>query len=114
MSKLNIHFTLCHAIPERSFFWKGKQFPICSRCTGIHIGYLALPLFMFNIFNLNIWLSILFILPTCIDGLTQAIFNRESNNFLRVTSGFIAGIGGMSLASIIGKYIAHQILLILK
>ena len=53
-------------------------------------------------------------LPTYIDGLVQAIFKRESNNFIRVTTGIMAGIGGMSLVSIIGKYIGTQILLILK
>lgn len=24
----------CHRRPERSFFYKGRQFPICARCTG--------------------------------------------------------------------------------
>jgi uncharacterized membrane protein len=53
-------------------------------------------------------------LPTYIDGLTQAFFKRESNNILRVTTGLMAGIGGMSLVAIIGKYIGDQILLIFK
>ncbi|NLG05113.1 MAG: DUF2085 domain-containing protein [Clostridia bacterium] len=28
----------CHQMPERSFFYKGKQFPVCARCTGVSIG----------------------------------------------------------------------------
>ena len=28
----------CHQMPERSFFYKGKQFPVCARCTGVIIG----------------------------------------------------------------------------
>lgn len=28
----------CHQMPERSFFYKGKQFPVCARCTGVTVG----------------------------------------------------------------------------
>lgn len=28
----------CHQIPERSFFFKGYQFPVCARCMGVLIG----------------------------------------------------------------------------
>ena len=114
MDKRRLHITYCHRKPERSFIWKGKQFPVCARCTGIHIGYISFPLFLFSVFTLNIWWTILLILPTYIDGLTQAFFKRESNNLLRVTTGVIAGIGLMSLVSIIGKFIGTQILLILN
>ena len=69
---------------------------------------------MFNVFTLNIWWTLALMLPTYIDGLTQAFFKRESNNILRVTTGLMAGIGGMSLVAIIGKYIGDQILLIFK
>ena len=66
---------------------------------------------MFNIFTLSIWVTIALMLPTYIDGLTQAFFKRESNNILRVTSGIMAGIGGVSLMAIMGKYLGDQILL---
>jgi len=52
-------------------------------------------------------------IPTYLDGTIQAIYNRESNNFIRVTSGFIAGVGSMSLISIVGKKIGDYILLII-
>ena len=106
----SIHFTFCHRKPERSFFWKGKQFPVCSRCTGIYIGYLTFPIFTFNFYNLSLLFSTLIILPTIIDGLTQAYFNRESNNLLRFSTGLLAGIGSMSLVAIIGQYLGHKIL----
>jgi len=38
---MNICKYLCHQKPERSFFYKKKQFPVCSRCTGIVIGAAA-------------------------------------------------------------------------
>ena len=29
----------CHQLSERSFRYKGMQFPACARCTGILIGF---------------------------------------------------------------------------
>ncbi|HEY6045651.1 MAG TPA: DUF2085 domain-containing protein [Pyrinomonadaceae bacterium] len=40
---------LCHQIPERSFHLAGRQFAVCSRCSGLYAGFafatLAYPLF---------------------------------------------------------------------
>ena len=110
--KIKLEFTMCHRKPERSFFWKGKQFPVCARCTGIHIGYLSFPVFLFSIATLNLMWTVLLMLPTVIDGLTQAYYERESTNFLRLMTGIAAGIGAMSLVSIIGKGIGDLILLL--
>jgi len=30
---------LCHQIPERSFHLAGHQFGVCSRCTGLYVGF---------------------------------------------------------------------------
>lgn len=110
INKKKIQLVFCHRRPDRSFFWKGKQFPLCARCTGIHIGYLTFPLFVFNVFSFNIWWTLLLIIPTCLDGWTQACCNRGSNNLLRVVTGLMAGIGAMSLVAIIGKSIGKLIL----
>ena len=32
--------TICHQIPERSFFILGYSFPVCERCSGIYLGLL--------------------------------------------------------------------------
>lgn len=108
--KRRIILTFCHRRPERSFFWKGKKFPVCARCTGIHIGYLTFPLFLFNVCSINIWWTLLLIIPTYADGLTQVLFNRESNNLIRVTTGLMAGVGSMSLVAIIGQSLGNFIL----
>ncbi|MEI3349189.1 MAG: DUF2085 domain-containing protein [Dysosmobacter sp.] len=32
------HTLGCHQRPDRSFFFHGKQFPVCARCTGVFLG----------------------------------------------------------------------------
>lgn len=32
---------LCHQLPERSFFIAGQKFAVCSRCTGLYLGFVA-------------------------------------------------------------------------
>ena len=82
----------CHRMPSRSFFYKKKQFPVCARCTGIYLGFFVMiPLLWF--YQIGMILSAILILPTLIDGLTQAYLNRESTNFLRFSTGVLAGIG---------------------
>lgn len=110
----NLHFSFCHQKPERSFFWKGKQFPLCSRCTGINLGYFILPFFIFGAIKIPLTWTIIIILPTYIDGTIQAYFNIESNNTRRFITGLMSGIGTMSLVSIIGIYIGNQILTLIN
>ncbi|KQM23499.1 DUF2085 domain-containing protein [Chryseobacterium sp. Leaf201] len=87
-----IQWVDCHRMPSRSFFYKKKQFPVCARCTGIYLGYfLMIPMLWF--YQIGMFLSVLLILPTLIDGLTQAYLNRESTNVIRCITGFLAGIG---------------------
>jgi len=31
--------TVCHQLPERSFFIAGHQFAVCARCTGLYLGF---------------------------------------------------------------------------
>ncbi|WP_051271893.1 DUF2085 domain-containing protein [Shimazuella kribbensis] len=84
----------CHRRADRSLFFHGKQFPLCARCTAIYAAYLILPIFAFipkTIYFLI--LGILFQVPMFIDGYTQLRQWRESNNYLRVITGFISGIG---------------------
>lgn len=108
--KTIIEFTYCHRKPERSFFWKGKQFPVCARCTGIHVGYISFILFLFGIIKIPLWISLLMIAPTYLDGVIQAVWNIESTNSRRFITGMIAGVGTSSLVSIAGIFTAQQLL----
>ena len=33
------HRAGCHQRADRSFYWKGRKFPLCARCTGVLVGY---------------------------------------------------------------------------
>ena len=80
-------------MPERSFFYKGYQFPICARCTGILLGYICAFVFLLLNIHINIYLSLILIVPMALDGTIQFFTSYESNNIKRLFSGFLAGIG---------------------
>ena len=94
---MNIFKYFCHQIPERSFHYKNKQFPVCSRCTGVIIGA-TIYLIMFLIFNIPytfqyLLISFIIMVPLIIDGGTQYLQLRVSNNLLRFFTGLFFGIG---------------------
>ena len=100
---------LCHRIPERSFFIKGHQFPVCARCTGFYTGlaiFLVYNYFYPLEYTLNLFiLSIFLLIPVAIDGFTQLFELRESNNNLRFLTGFIGGIGLIIFLKIIIEWL---------
>jgi len=102
-------FSICHRLPERSFFFRGRQFPFCSRCTGIIIGYWFYPLFIFHIVNFSLVLILLLHLPMIIDGTTQMFLNRESTNWLRFVTGLMAGISQVACMNFIAEFISRLI-----
>ena len=82
----------CHQLPERSFFIKGQQFPVCARCTGAFIGYIAGGILYFFI-HINIFLCLFFCLVMFIDWYIQYKKIFHSNNIRRVITGFLCGFG---------------------
>ena len=88
--------TGCHQMPERSFFLRGYQFPVCARCTGVIIGYLlAVPIYDISGFHKKTSLSgCLFMLA---DWGIQKIRLKESTNARRFLTGLIGGFGLMSI-----------------
>jgi uncharacterized membrane protein len=100
----------CHRRPDRSLFIKGKQMPLCARCTAIYGAYLLLPLFYFVPYQLwMLILGVLLQLPMLIDGLTQRFKMRESNNTLRVITGGLSGIGQCLLIWFFARSIIYLI-----
>ena len=108
---MKIPFWICHQKPERCFKFHNKPLPLCSRCIGLYLslilGFLLSYLIGLNIYlnkQILIKLSILLILPLVIDGFTQFLHLRESNNWLRFITGVLAGfVCGVDLAYLIFK-----------
>ena len=83
----------CHQMPNRSFFLKGYQFPVCARCTGVIIGeVVALVMLLCSIKVSHIG-SILFLTPMGIDWGLQYVKILESDNIRRLITGTLGGIG---------------------
>lgn len=97
MTKLKL--VTCHRKPERSFFYKGQQFPVCARCTGIYLGFLIMPLTLFNVVQLSFLLSLVITIPSLLDGFIQSQTNYKSNNYIRLFTGIFAGVGLMGLST---------------
>lgn len=90
----------CHCRSDRSFFYRGKQFPICARCTGELIGILcALPYFV--LFSVPDWKTCLFLmLPLLLDGFAQKLTSYQSGNLRRLVTGILFGYALVGLVSI--------------
>ena len=100
----------CHRLPERSFFYRGRQLPVCARCTGLAVGYLAYPFFLLRVVSVGFLVAILLLIPCALDGITQHLNWRVSNNTLRMTTGVLCGIGQAGLLVNIGRTLAHWVL----
>lgn len=105
---------LCHRRPDRSFFIKGHQFPVCARCTGFYTGlvvFLVWNSFYSLSHDLNtLLLSAVLMIPVAIDGFSQYFTSRESTNPLRFVTGFIGGIGLIIFLKIIIRGILNVLL----
>ena len=86
----------CHQMPERSFFYKGKQFPVCARCTGVIIGQsVALLIGMFK--DISFRKTFLCLAIMGVDWGLQEIRIKESTNFRRLITGVLGGFGFYSI-----------------
>lgn len=78
----------CHQIPERSFFFKGYQFPVCGRCTGVIIGEIVTIILFFFRLIIPLYFSIFFMGIMGLDWFIQRINLIKSNNINRCITGF--------------------------
>lgn len=90
---VTLRFVPCHRLPSRSLHICGKQFPVCTRCMAILLGYLAIPVLLSGNFYSPLYLGVLLNVPMLVDGYTQLKKWRESNNLLRFVTGLLSGIG---------------------
>lgn len=82
----------CHQRADRSFFYKKYQFPICARCTGLIIGYIAaiasIPFYLVDFRIGVLCCSIMFL-----DWFIQFLKILESTNIRRLITGVVGGFG---------------------
>lgn len=101
-----IGFSVCHQLPSRSLYF-GKIFlPVCSRCSGIYLGFFISAIILFATFRkkeselppLYIFvILILFILSTVIDGFLSYFGPFGTNNLSRFITGFLCGSSVMAI-----------------
>lgn len=89
-----LYYWQCHRMSERSFFLDGRQFHLCARCTGILLGILLSPLAIpFKSLFPPVFAA--FLCLVALDGFTQLLSWRESNNFLRCFTGLFFGLSAL-------------------
>lgn len=86
----------CHCRKDRSFHYKGIQFPICARCTGELVGIVSSTFSCF-FFRFSIKFCLLLLIPMILDGIIQLKTTYESNNRRRFFTGFLFGYAFMML-----------------
>ena len=84
----------CHCRSDRSFYWKGTQFPICARCTGELVGILLCPV-TFPLVSWSPWIFAVLMLPMILDGVIQMLTSYESNNRRRFLTGTDETVSGL-------------------
>lgn len=88
---------ICHQISERSFFIFGKQLAVCSRCTGLYLGFLLGAIFYPIIFSFTrAWTPSrkLFVLPLAlisIDVSIRVLHIAENTFASRFSTGMLLG-----------------------
>ncbi|HIP84045.1 MAG TPA: DUF2085 domain-containing protein [Methanothermococcus okinawensis] len=93
----SVYSSICHQLPERSYYIFNHKMGVCARCFGIYtgalVGMILYPLVrrLDNFKIPNRYYLILALIPMGIDGITQLLGLRESFNELRFVTGFIGG-----------------------
>ncbi|MEI7999021.1 MAG: DUF2085 domain-containing protein [Candidatus Omnitrophota bacterium] len=83
----------CHRMPSRSIVLGSWHVPVCSRCFGIILG-LPVGIAIASLGFLHIrWYALILTVPLFIDGGTQQMGMRVSNNLLRLMTGWLFGVG---------------------
>lgn len=86
----------CHQMPERSFFLKGYQLPVCARCTGMMIGEVIAVVLAF-FFLPPLPLCCVMLVPLAVDGIVQYKTAYVSTNLRRVITGLLFGYSFLSI-----------------
>ncbi|MBM3700133.1 MAG: DUF2085 domain-containing protein [Actinobacteria bacterium] len=98
--------SVCHQLPERSYFAGPFKIPVCARCEGIYIGFFITAIILFIMFRKKesdlaplyvLAVAALFVLSTVVDGSLSYFFGFSTNNILRFSTGYLAGSAAMTI-----------------
>lgn len=103
----------CHQMPERSFFVKGYQFPVCARCTGVILSAIIATIIFFKK-KLPIGLCIAMSSVMLFDWGIQYLEIKESTNSRRLITGLIGGFGYSTLHLLFYRFIYNKIKALIK
>ena len=85
----------CHQRANRSFFVFNHKMGVCARCFGVYAGILAGTLLYPVLWGRNDmppgWVVLAAAAPLVLDGGTQLLGLRESDNTLRLATGLFFG-----------------------
>lgn len=98
MNKLMNYVFYCHRLPERSFMIAGHPFPLCSRCSGIILGYIGGLIGIFFRFQVAVPILLALSVPLVVDGFGQYYGKWMSNNGRRFLTGIAFGFSILLLA----------------
>lgn len=98
----------CHQLPERSFHFHNRQFPVCARCTGAFFGYL-LGAITFIFVTVPHWVSLIMCLVMLCDWLFQYFEIRSSTNLRRLITGALCGFGLMQMNLSVIRFVIGMI-----
>jgi len=93
----------CHQIAERSFFIRGRQFPVCARCTGMFLGYAVFGTTAW-IYIPRVYISAAFMALMLLDWALQRFGIAESTNMRRLVTGILCGYGFLGTVTAAVKY----------
>ena len=96
----------CHQRADRSFFIRGKQLPVCARCTGVIISQL-IALILIWFVKVPFYICCVLVVPMLIDWSIQFFKLKESTNVRRVITGFLAGFGLTYIYYYIIRFFIH-------
>ncbi len=95
-----IGFSVCHQLPSRSLAIGNAVLPVCSRCSGIYMGFFVTAIILFIMFRgkendlpppyILIIFSIFF-LSMIIDGIASNFGLYNTNNNIRFITGLLCG-----------------------
>lgn len=89
---------MCHQKKERCFHLGNSFSVFCARCTGNNFGFFATLIWLFFLYGFSTvslsWVpAMVTLLPVAIDGGTQTLGWRQSNNAIRFFTGYLMGTG---------------------